>query len=200
MSTPSRRLSARDYKHASRAEPAFDLAKYQQFGVGLAAGLVVALLVWLYDHRAQPKPADDLAAVSGPEARAGKTPAKSSAAAETGGDPANDYAFYDMLPKFEVTVPERDRGARRDLPDEPVTQPGAYVLQVGSYRNRPDAERLAEKLSKLGIEASVQHVSIDTDEWYRVRIGPVSDLDKLNAIRKTLRAADIDALRVRVGD
>jgi hypothetical protein len=33
-----------------------------------------------------------------------------------------------------------------------------------------------------------------------VRIGPISDLARLNATRKSLRDADIDAIVVRVGD
>jgi cell division protein FtsN len=105
-----------------------------------------------------------------------------------------------MLPKFEVTVPERDHGARRDVPSEPITQPGIYVLQVGSFRNRPDAERMVEKLGKLGIQAVVQHVSIDADEFHRVRTEPITDLALLNATRKTLRTADISATIYRVGD
>ncbi len=200
MSDTRQRLSARDYKHAGRTPGGFDFSQYQQFGIGLVVGLVIALAVWLYDHRAQPKASPDLADVSGPEARAAKTAPKRSAAAETEADPAKDYAFYEALPKFEVTVPEKDHGARRDLPDEPIAQAGAYVLQVGSYRNRPDADRLADKLSKLGIQANVQHIAIDADEWNRVRIGPISDLSKLNATRKQLRAADIDAVIYRVGD
>ncbi len=82
----------------------FDFAQYQQFGIGLGAGLVVALFVWLYDHRVQPKVADvasDAPAAVEPAAHGGKAAGKQSAAAETVGDPAKDYAFYDMLPKFE---------------------------------------------------------------------------------------------------
>jgi cell division protein FtsN len=193
-------MSARDYKNARHTRSSLDFRQYQQFGIGLAAGLAVAVGVWLYDHRAQPAVVDELAAVTAPAERANKTAAKQSAAAETADDPASDYAFYDMLPKFEVTVPERDLGVRRDLPAQPITAAGAYVLQVASSRNRPDAERLVEKLAKLGIEASIQHVSIDADEWHRVRVGPISDLAKLNATRKTLRTADIDAVIYRVGD
>jgi len=176
----------------------FDLAQYRQFGAGLATGLVLALFVWLYDHRPQPKPADELSEVANPQARADKSHAEDPADTK---DPAADYTFYDMLPKFEVTVPELDHGPRRDKPDEPVSEPGAYVLQVGSYRGQPDsAERMREKLAKLGITSSVQHITIDTEEWYRVRIGPISDLAQLNNIRRQLRAADIDAIRYRVGD
>ncbi|HTQ36901.1 MAG TPA: SPOR domain-containing protein [Steroidobacteraceae bacterium] len=197
MSSGRPPLSARDYKNSGRERPAFDFARYQQFGAGLGAGLVLALLVWVYDHRAQPKAAGDLTEVKSPAARADKAPASENADSD---DPASDLSFYDMLPKFEVTVPERDHGVRRDLPDEQVVQPGSYVLQVGSSHSQADAERLRDKLVKLGVDASVQHVTIDNDEWYRVRIGPISELAKLNATRKQLRTADIDAVIYRVGD
>jgi cell division protein FtsN len=200
VSNGRQRLSARDYKHGGREPTRFDFARYQQFGYGLAAGLAVALVVWLYEQRVQPQESDELAEVTAPESRPDKAAGKKSAAAETTDDPAKDYAFYDALPKFEVTVPEQDKNVRRDLPDQPIAQPGSYRLQVGSYRSRPDAERLRDKLGKLGVVAAVQHVAIDADEWHRVVIGPISDLSKLNATRRQLRAADIDALIIRVGD
>jgi cell division protein FtsN len=37
-------------------------------------------------------------------------------------------------------------------------------------------------------------VAIDADVKHRVRIGPVSDLKRLNEIRKQLHTADIDLL------
>jgi cell division protein FtsN len=200
VNTGRQRLSARDYKHGGREPGRFDFARYQQFGYGLAAGLVVALAVWLYEHRSQPRATDELAEIAGPEARADKAATKKSAAAETTDDPSKDYTFYDALPKFEVTVPERDHDVRRDLPDQPVTLPGVYRLQAGSYRSRPDAERVRDKLAKLGMEVNVQHVAIDADEFYRVVIGPFNDLNKLNATRRQVRAADIDAIIYRVGD
>ncbi len=199
MSNTRQRLSARDYKHGGREPGRFDFARYRQFGYGLAVGLAVALGVWLYEHRSKPDAAE-LAEVTAPEARADKVAGKKSAAAETTEDPARDYTFYDALPKFEVTVPERDHDVRRDLPDQPVVQPGVYRLQAGSYRNRPDAERVRDKLAKLGMEVSVQHVAIDAEEFYRVVIGPFNDLNKLNATRRQVRAADIDAIIIRVGD
>jgi cell division protein FtsN len=36
--------------------------------------------------------------------------------------------------------------------------------------------------------------------WHRVRIGPITDLADLNRLRGRLRAADFDALVIRVGD
>jgi cell division protein FtsN len=81
-----------------------------------------------------------------------------------------------------------------------VEQPGAYVLQVGSFSNQADAERLRLKLDKLGIDANLQRIQIDADVRHRVRIGPLRDLAKLNNTRRQLRAADMDALLIRIGD
>jgi cell division protein FtsN len=111
------------------------------------------------------------------------------------------YDFYDMLPNFEVVVPEKDKDVKRDLPAAAkVERPGVYVLQAGSYRNEADANRVRQQLSMQGIDAKVQRVSVDTDVWHRVRIGPITNLDQLNKVRKQLQAADVDALVIRVGD
>jgi cell division protein FtsN len=46
----------------------------------------------------------------------------------------------------------------------------------------------------------VQRVAVDDDVWHRVRIGPISDLTELNRLRARLRAADLDAMLIRVGE
>ena len=188
---PRQRLSGRDYKHGSKGLQ-LPWAKYQQFLAGLAVGLTVALVVYLSDFRQKPV---------GEEQPAPRPAARSAAVEEAATDPsAAQYDFYDMLPKFEVVIPERERDVRTDTPSAPVTRPGVYVLQAGSYRSQPDAERVRSQLSKQGIEATVQRVAVDADVWHRVRIGPISDLAQLNALRENLRRADIDAIVVRVGD
>jgi cell division protein FtsN len=190
--TPQRqRLSGRDYKHTGRGNGESLLAKYRDFLIGLAVGLSVAAVVYLSDVR-QKGPAED----EQPQPRA-QTRAAVEAEAE---QPAAQYDFYDMLPKFEVVVPEKERDVRTDTPAVPVARPGVYVLQAGSYRNQADAERVRAQLGKQGIEATVQRVAVDADVWHRVRIGPISDLVRLNATREALRRADIDAIVVRVGD
>lgn len=186
---PRQRLSGRDYKHGSRS-PLQPLEKYRQFLYGLACGLVVAFVVYISDFR-QKAPAEE-------------TPAPR-AQVKSGTEPEDDqssgqYDFYDMLPKFEVVVPEKERDVRGSFPAAPVTRPGVYVLQAGSYRSQPEAERVRAQLAKQGIESTVQRVAVDADVWHRVRIGPISDLAVLNATRDSLRRADVDAIVVRVGD
>jgi len=100
-----------------------------------------------------------------------------------------------------VVVPEKEKDVKRDLPaTAKVERPGVYVLQAGSYRNEADADRIRQQLSMQGIDAKVQRVAVDSDVWHRVRIGPVTNLDQLNRLRKQLQAADVDALVIRVGD
>ena len=115
-------------------------------------------------------------------------------------EPAEQYDFYDMLPKFEVVVQEADRNPRRDQPTVAISKPGAYVLQVTSSRNLADAERLRDRLSKQGIDASIQRVTIDEKEWHRVRIGPSRDLGYINRMREQLRAADQTFIVYEVGE
>jgi cell division protein FtsN len=188
---PQPRLSARDYKHGAKGS-GLPVTRMRDFGAGLAVGLALAVGVYISDHRLSPAET-----IAEPEPRPQAQPAEAAAGAA---DPAGQYDFYDMLPKFEVVVPERERDVRSDAPAAAVTRPGVYVLQAGSYRNQPDAERVRSQLVKQGIEASVQRVAVDADVWHRVRIGPISDLARLNATRKSLRDADIDAIVVRVGD
>src|SRR3979409_2326128 len=62
--------------------------------------------------------------------------------AEAGAEePEKSYDFYDMLPKFEVVVPEKDKDVRPDIKSVPETRRGTYVLQAGSYKNFAEADR-----------------------------------------------------------
>jgi len=97
-------------------------------------------------------------------------------------------------------VPEKDKDVRPDIKPVPETRKGTYVLQVGSYKNFADADRVRAKLALQGVDAKVQKVSIDNDTWHRIRIGPISKLDELNRLRAILHKADVDALVIRVGD
>jgi hypothetical protein len=193
-----RRLTSRDFKGARRS--GFDLARWREFGIGLGAGLVVALVIYVGDHRAPP--AGELAAPQ-PQKHAGgaRDAGGSATGAADGGDAgAGHYDFYEMLPKFEVVVPEKERDVRRVDAAARIEQPGVYFLQAGSYRDFNEADRVRAQLARQDIQASVQRVSIDADVWHRVRIGPMRDLAQLNRLRQQLQAADIDTLVIRVGD
>jgi cell division protein FtsN len=168
------------------------------FVLGLAAGLCVAGLIYIADHRS----ADT--AAEAPHPTPHKTSAVDSAEVGTAGGAATGaasaegkYDFYQMLPKFEVVVPEKERGSRV-APAAQVDRPGIYFLQVGSYRDVDVADRIHAQLAKLGIDSTVQRVAVDADVWHRVRIGPINDLTRLNKLRQQLQASDLDSLVIRV--
>ncbi|HTC52554.1 MAG TPA: SPOR domain-containing protein [Steroidobacteraceae bacterium] len=187
-----RRHSARDFKSA---RPRRDgAARWQDFAMGLVAGVVVGAMGWAFSHQGQHTPV----ALDAPKPEAHKPPPE--ARAEGMGSAPQHYDFYSMLPNFEVVVPEKETAVKRDLPAAKIEKPGAYVLQAGSYRNEGDADRVARQLNLQGIDAKVQRVALDADVWFRVRVGPISDLAQLNRVRRQLQAADVDALVIRVGD
>ncbi len=172
-----------------------DLGRWREFGLGLALGLSLSLFVLVWQNYRDKEGADAAAENPRPEPRA--VAAAASEAEEAG----RSYDFYDMLPTFEVVVPEKDREVSRDTAPATIERPGVYVLQAGSYRRQEDADRIQAKLRKIGIEANVQRVAVDEDVWHRVRIGPITDLIELNRLRGRLRAAEFnDSLVIRVGD
>ncbi|HKE44877.1 MAG TPA: SPOR domain-containing protein [Steroidobacteraceae bacterium] len=185
---------SRDYK-GSRGRSGSGLSGGAGLLLGLAIGLGVAAALYIYDRR----PGAQAPAKPEASARTDRN-ARASAEEEPAEDSGQKYDFYQMLPKFEVVVPEREKAEAADAKPAPIERPGAYVLQAGSYRNYADADRVRAQLALLGVESKVQKVSVDNDTWHRVRIGPIEDLKELNRTRDRLRQADIDALVIRVGD
>jgi cell division protein FtsN len=190
------KAAARDYK--TRRGKASGFPSWMGVLCGLALGLGVAGIVYIKDHR--PDAQISKAAKADRKKPRGNEPADAETADSAAEDPSKSYAFYDMLPKFEVVVPEKEKDVRPDIKPAPETRRGTYVLQAGSYKNFADADRVRAQLALQGVESKVQKVSVDSDTWHRIRIGPISNLDELNRLRGILRKADVDALVIRVGD
>ena len=174
---------------------------------GLSLGLAVAFGVYL--HGRKPPPALPAAALAVPvetEAPAVSTPGRQPAAAaraQTARETeAARFDFYELLPQFEVVVPEVETPQRRSAAapaqPAPVADPGSYILQAGSFTSVADADRMQANLALLGIEARIQRVTIDDAVFHRVRVGPISDLQELERIRGRLRDARVDTLLMRI--
>jgi cell division protein FtsN len=196
MNTPI----GRDFKRTRKAD-GFSLNLSNEFFVGLAIGLVIAIGVFAWQQTVMQQRIDVLQNPEKPEPRIDGAPVEPVAETGAAEEEFADYGFYDMLPNSEVVINDLNpRGSAKPAPNAPVERPGSYVLQPGAYRDRAEAERVQAKLSRLGVTAIIQRVAVENDEFHRVRIGPISDLNTLNRTRSTLRAADIDALLIRVGD
>lgn len=186
-------MTARDYKKTPARRRGGGLSGSEGLLLGLAIGLVIAAGVWVYKSKPPPAPVAQEPAKQTPMSARAEAPEEAPATAP-------EYTFYDRLKNYEVVIPEKNEHARRDVKPAPETRPGTYVLQAGSYRNFADADRVRAQLALQGVESKVQKVTVDTDTWHRVRIGPITSLDELNRIRTRLRQADVDALVIRVGD
>ena len=167
---------------------------------GLSLGLAVAVAVYVKDREprmaattASPQPASMQGALDdNNEVTAGQDTAEPAA--------EKRFTFYDMLPNFEVVIPEQEPDVAADVEPQAVVEPGLYVLQAGSFSAYADADRRRAQLALHGIESQIQRVTIDDKTYHRVRIGPTNDLDELNMLRSRLRVAQIDVLRIRLGD
>ena len=164
---------------------------------GLSIGLSVAFAVYVKDlgpptEPATPQPAslqsslDDNSedAVSQPEASKKE----------------RRFSFYDILPNFELVVPEKKPDIAADYAPQAVVEPGVYVLQAGSFSTNADADRRRAELALQGIESHIQRVKVNDKNFHRVLIGPTEDLDELNLWRRRLRDENIDFFRIRLSD
>jgi cell division protein FtsN len=164
--------------------------------VTLLAGLLIgAAAVWAWVFLRETLDALPTPATATPAKRAPKSKTPTSAE-----PPEKRYRFYEMLPNFEVVVPEEDREVRPDTTPAPLDVPGVYVLQAGSYGSFTEADRVKAQLALLGIRSQIQKISVDDRQYHRVRIGPIENLAELNRVRERLRDSKIDVLVIRVGE
>lgn len=79
-------------------------------------------------------------------------------------------------------IPERtpEKTPERAAPKPAVTQPavsstGMWAVQLGSFSNKDNAEKLAADLRKQGYAAFLSQLATDKGPLHRVRIGPQKD-------------------------
>jgi len=188
---------ARDYKNAAAKKKAAarPTGSWVSFTSGLGLGLVVALAVYVMHTETLERepvaaaPADDTAAISGESFDEEMNRAL----------PEREFDFYKILPEIEVKVPDWELTKPGDKNDQKVEQ-GTYVLQVGSYKQYEEADRAKAELALRGIQAKIHRVVINgQDVWYRVHLGPYTDVATLQAMRAKLTAAGNDFILLKIG-
>ena len=73
-----------------------------------------------------------------------------------------------------------------------------YFLQVGSYKTAADAEQQRARLAFQGFESRVTQRVAGDATYYRVRIGPFSKFEDMNATRQRLSEAGVDTSVIRL--
>ena len=116
------------------------------------------------------------------------------------------FEFYTILSELEVFVPEPEIESKNEVKtinsrNNALSENSSgkkYLLQAGSFKNNADAERLKATLGLLGVQSSIESVSINNDSWHRVRIGPFSNPDHLRDTLSTLKQNNIHAMTMEL--
>lgn len=72
---------------------------------------------------------------------------------------------------------------------QPASTTGMWAVQLGSFGNQENAEKLAADLRKQGFAAFLSQLSTGSDELHRVRIGPQKDRESAEAMAGRLQKA-----------
>lgn len=173
--------------------------------IGYALGIASAIGVWVLINQA-PSPflTEEKLVKNKPDESITKKIQNNSATKEIDQVSVNKprFDFYNILPGIDEPLTEE--------PFDQVTQSthtiinnanttSDYFLQIGSYKNANEAERMKAELALLGMIASVQTTeSSDKSTWYRVRIGPYSKIDEIDQMRASLQENGIEANFVKI--
>ncbi len=114
------------------------------------------------------------------------------------------FLFYELLPGYEVPIPKDILKSKPVPPPDanaPAVSAGRYLIQVGSFKERTEAEQQKANLALLGIESRIEKVTIDNGQtWHRVNIGPEKDPRRVETILARLEENEIKALVRMVPD
>lgn len=167
--------------------------------IGLVVGVLIAFgLVWYLNKapmpfQERPRRGDDLAPQQGqaPQALPGKP-----------GDKAAEkprFEFYKILPGGQEGAPSATAPTPTESePAAAVTPAAQFHLQAGAFQKPADADNLKAKLAMMGVEASVQQVSVaDKGILHRVRVGPFASPEEMNRARNLLAQNGIQATVVK---
>ncbi len=72
---------------------------------------------------------------------------------------------------------------------EPASSTGMWAVQLGSFGNKENADKLAADLKKLGFAAFRSQLSTGSGELHRVRVGPQKDRESAEAVAEALAKA-----------
>ena len=157
--------------------------------IGGILGAFIMFLVYLAD--VVPKPATQ-------EKPVAEKPKVTRTETEEEKVPKPRFDFYKLLQESEVIVPATEPAQTVEKIVE--TQPDSmeYILQVGSFRNNVDADKLRAQLILLNLDARIEKVTIRNGElWHRVIVGPFQDQSRLASARSTLVANQYNALMLK---
>jgi cell division protein FtsN len=165
--------------------------------IGLVLGLAIATAAAIYVTNA---PVPFVNRTQQQRATTPQADQKLADAAKAGAAEKPKFDFYKILPGQEEPVTDRDlKSAAAKQAEKPGAARDLYFVQAGAFQNPADADNLKARLALMGLQASVEPANLpDKGTWYRVRLGPYTQLDEINRVRQTLAQNSIDASLVKI--
>ena len=160
---------------------------------GVLIGLVLAWYLWSKGYIPQPQVDASIAEES---TRQGDSATAEEVAPSALEPKKSRYDFFTVLPEMEVVVPEQELSRQSQPRETPEAQADSdsYLLQVGSFREKTDAEQMKARLALLGITTRIQTVTVNEATWHRVRVGPISGGRQADEMRSLLADNGIESL------
>lgn len=165
--------------------------------IGLVLGLAIATAAAIYVTNA---PVPFVNKTQQQRATTPQADQKLADAAKAGAAEKPKFDFYKILPGQEEPVTDRDlKSAAAKQAEKSGAPRDLYFVQAGAFQNPADADNLKARLALMGLQASVEPANLpDRGTWYRVRLGPYTQLDEINRVRQTLAQNSIDASLVKI--
>jgi len=198
-----------DYKSRVTRKQKKSLPGYVWLLSGLAIGLFVAFIIYLDK---QPENTNDFGSAVQAELEKLKQKKTNTAKSTTKKKVVPEkkeqkFNFYTLLPELEVLIPESEtrppEKSNKPKPhsagnDTSTPDSKKYILQLGSFQNLGDAEKLKANIAFLGLEGGIQSVSINNQTWHRVRTGPYKNKQQLYQYQKRLKQNGIDSISLEL--
>jgi len=103
----------------------------------------------------------------------------------------DDYTFYSRLKDFEVVVNKESSYESSRSANEKFI----YLIQVGSFKTKAQAEMLRVELTLLGLEPNIDSSkNASGNTWHRVRLGPFTSRGSMTAARSTIISNNLEAM------
>lgn len=176
------------------------------FVVGLVVGLAIALVVALYITKAELPFSNAKTQAASPNLKPGdgkSTPPDPNGSIynRTGGAaPGMSDLAAQPTPPAPASAPSAgnsiNSSTQAPAPAQAVSQT-QYFLQLGSFRNREDAENLRARLAFVGSEAEIAIGQVNGEEVNRVRVGPFNSANEAYQARVPLTKSGFEATVVK---
>jgi len=184
-----------DYKSRATRKHKKSLPGYVWLLSGLAIGLFVAFIIYLDK---QPENTNNFGSAVQVELEKSEKNTNKKKTVPVKKEQKFNFELEVLIPESETRPPENTNNTQPNNAGTSTFASKKYVLQLGSFQNLSDAEKLKANIAFLGLEASIQHVSINNQTWHRVRTGPYKNKQQLYKSQKQLKQNGINAISLEL--